>query len=266
MAAPTAAESYNWWAEAYDECNSENDYEQWLGEVLLPELETLGLKQGWALDIGCGTGFAFPPLLKRNWKVIGCDASGGMLDAAKRKFGAAAPLFELDARDLPSISPETDRPAKYAFNLVLMLNDVINYLLDDTDLDRVLSGIERNLSREGGLGVFDANTVALFHRDYDAGVSEKLGSEGWSWQGLTQQSGSEQIYQARLCSPSGQSHLHRQRHWSPRQIQAAITASGLRCVAVRGQRESRGGIHLSPSPSEDLDLKTLYFVSHLRPS
>jgi len=46
-------------APVYDEWNSQNDYEMWLGEVLLPELEKLGLQKGWALDVGVRGGRAF---------------------------------------------------------------------------------------------------------------------------------------------------------------------------------------------------------------
>jgi len=257
-----AAESYDWWAKAYDECNPENDYELWLGRVLLPQVKKLGVQRGWALDLGCGTGRSFPPLLKRGWRVVGCDSSVGMLTAAERKFGKSVPLLNLDARELPSISTKLDQPAQDGFDLVLMLNDVVNYLTDDGDLGKAFAGVKRNLHPLEGLAVLDANSLALFQRDYGLGVPENLGATDWRWRGVTEQCAPEQIYEGELQDPSGLTRVHRQRHWSRIQIEDALATSGLRSVAVMGQREESGEIQLSASPSESRDLKLLYFVSH----
>jgi len=258
-----AAESYNWWAEAYDECNPENDYEHWLGESLLPLLEGHGLRRGWALDIGCGTGLAFPPLLRRGWRIVGCDSSVGMLAAAEQKVDGAVRLMNLDVRDLPPISPNQGDTAQQAFSLILMLNDVINYLTGDGDLIQAFAGIAKNLRPDGGLAVLDANTVALFRRDYELGCAANLGSNGWRWRGVTKRCVPEQIYEAELQDPSGLVRPHRQRHWSRDQILGALAAAGLHCVAILGQREEAGQIQLCTSPSETRDLKILYLVSHL---
>jgi SAM-dependent methyltransferase len=122
----SAADANDRFAPVYDDCNAQNDYEMWLGEVLLPELEKHGLKQGWALDAGCGTGRAFDPLLRRGWRVVGCDVSSGMLGEAARKFGPRVPLLHLDARELPPIAPLVGLANDEAFTLILLLNDVVN--------------------------------------------------------------------------------------------------------------------------------------------
>ncbi|HYG96722.1 MAG TPA: methyltransferase domain-containing protein, partial [Solirubrobacterales bacterium] len=80
--------AYDRYAPIYDEWNAQNDYEMWLGETLLPEMEKHGLRKGWALDVGCGTGRAFDTLLSRGWQVVGSDVSGGMLAEAERNFGS----------------------------------------------------------------------------------------------------------------------------------------------------------------------------------
>lgn len=41
-----ARDAYDRWAAVYDAWNAENNYEMWLGEVLLPELERRGLRKG----------------------------------------------------------------------------------------------------------------------------------------------------------------------------------------------------------------------------
>src|SRR6187200_3356587 len=134
-------EVYDRFAPVYDEFTSSNNYEMWLGEVLLPELEKHGLQKGWALDIGCGTGRAFDPLLDRGWKVVGCDASEGMLAKAAEKFGDRVPLIQADARELEPISPSPDQSNGESFQLALLLNEVINYFTEDGDLDCALAGI-----------------------------------------------------------------------------------------------------------------------------
>ena len=58
-AADPALTAYEAFASIYNDFNASNDYEMWLGDVLLPELEKHGLgRPGWALDVGCGTGLS----------------------------------------------------------------------------------------------------------------------------------------------------------------------------------------------------------------
>lgn len=256
-----AKTAYDRFAPIYDEANAENDYEMWLGEVLLPELEKRGLQKGWALDVGCGTGRAFEPLLTRGWQVVGCDLSSGMLAEAARKFGSAVRLLELDARELPPLSPGAGHPEEGAFDLVLLLNDVINYLTESKDLDLVFSGVERNLNRDHGLFVFDANTLALFRENYASGLTEKASEGGWEWHGLSERVEPEGLYEARLAGPGVEPHVHRQRHWPMEQVTAALETAGLRCLAVLGQREAGGRVVLSDPPDEERDAKVVYVAA-----
>lgn len=65
MGTDSALAMYEAFAAAYDDFNHLNDYEMWLGRTLLPALRMHGVKEGGrALDVGCGTGRAFPPLLE----------------------------------------------------------------------------------------------------------------------------------------------------------------------------------------------------------
>lgn len=255
----TARHAYDRYAPVYDEWNAENDYEMWLGEVLLPELEKHGLRTGWVLDVGCGTGRAFEPLLARGWRVVGCDVSAGMLAEARRKFGSRVQLLNLDARSLGSVSgPEP--PASEGFQLILLLNDVVNYLIEEDDLAQLFAGIKRNLSRDQGLVLFDANTLALFRTDYAAGAREEIGS--CRWHGLTEEVRAGAVYEGRFSGPDVEAHIHRQRHWPIGQVQEALEASGLRCLAVLGQREEGGGVLLSRPPDEERDAKVVYVATH----
>jgi SAM-dependent methyltransferase len=254
--------AYDLYAPIYDEWNAQNDYEMWLGKTLLPELEKHGLRKGWALDAGCGTGRAFEPLLARGWQVVGSDVSGGMLAEAERNFGSRVQLVRADARELPPISPSPGSPTTGAFQLVLLLNDVINYLTQDGDLERVFAGVKQNLSPDQGLVVFDANTLSLFRDSFASGASGEMRDRGWEWQGLSKEAQSGATFEGRLSGRGVETHVHRQRHWTLEQVSAALRASGLDPLASLGQREEGGQVLLSSAPDEERDSKVIYIASH----
>jgi len=263
MAQPESVRAaYDRYAAVYDEFNAQNNYELWLGKALLPELEKQGLRKGWALDVGCGTGRAFDPLLERGWQVVGCDVSAGMLAEAERKFGSRVPLHSVDARELPAISPSDGAPAGEGFDLVVILNDVVNYLTEDGDLEQLFAGVKRNLSRDHGLAIFDASTFALFQATFTSETSEEMNSRGFEWRSLTKKARRGTVHEARLSGPNVEAHVHRQRHWTTEEIRAALEANGLRVLAALGQSEGDGEILLSDPPDEDQEFKVIYIVAH----
>jgi SAM-dependent methyltransferase len=256
----SAREAYARFARVYDECNAENDYETWLGKLLLPELKGHGLRTGWALDVGCGTGRAFDPLLSRGWQVVGCDVSPEMLDEARRKFGRHVSVFEADVRRLPPPDVLPGAPSA-GFSLVLLLNDVLNYLIEDGDLEQAFAGVRENLDRGAGLVAFDLNTLAYFRQTYGADVEKEMGAEGWQWRGLVDEPQPGLLYEARVSGEGVETHLHRQRHWTPEQVGGALEDSGLRCVAALGQDERQGRIVLTDPPDEERDQKIVYVAA-----
>src|SRR5690349_6529495 len=251
--AESARDAYDRYAAVYDRCNADNDYELWLGGTLLPELEKLGLRRGWALDVGCGTGRAFEPLLARGWHLIGCDVSAAMLGEARAKYEAVH-LFEADARCLPPVGPAQGLPPGESFQLVLMLNDVLNYVTEEDELREVFAGVRRNLGSPDGLLLFDVNTLALFRRDYAAGVVE---DGDWEWRGGATEFEPGLVYESQLSGPGVEPHVHRQRHWKAEQILDALSAAGLRCRAALGQREGADRVLLSSPPDEERDRKSV---------
>lgn len=255
----TARDAYDRFASFYDDWTAQNNYEMWLGEVLLPELEQHGLRKGWALDVGCGTGRAFEPLLTRGWKVVGCDVSPRMLAEAERKFGSRVQLLTADALALPPIAPAPELPAAEAFELILLLNDVVNYLTEDGDLERLFAGFRQNLNRDQGKVVFDANTLAGFRGEYASGVSEERG--GHHWRGLTDRVEPAGIFEGDFTGEGTETHAHRQRHWPIDRVQEALEVAGLRCLATLGQREEGDHILLSDPPSEERDVKVVYIAA-----
>ncbi len=62
----------------------------------------LGHGPGQCLDIGCGTGIAFPVLAALDWTIVGVDVSGDQLAVAADRAGAVgARLVQADATQLP---------------------------------------------------------------------------------------------------------------------------------------------------------------------
>jgi SAM-dependent methyltransferase len=94
-----ALAAYETLAPIYNDLNASNDYEMWLGRALLPKLRERGLREGGrALDVGCGTGRAFGPLLRRGWRITGCDLSPAKLKVAAEVGGVELDLQVADMR------------------------------------------------------------------------------------------------------------------------------------------------------------------------
>jgi len=241
--------AYEAFASIYDDFNHLNDYEMWLG-ALLPELERYGLRKGRLLDVGCGTGRAFEPMLRRGWEILGCDLTPGMLAQARRKFAGAVPLEVADIRALPVFGE---------FELVWALNDVINYLVGEGDLERALAGMRANLA-PGGLILFDANTLSLFEASFASGDDERMSVGEWRWVG--QEKGVEVggIFAAQVSGGEIEPHVHQERHWTEDQIRVAIESAGLEMVAALGQREVDLQVVLERPPDERNHYKVIYIA------
>lgn len=246
-----ALEAYESLASIYDDFNHRNDYEMWIGEVLLPELLSHGLQApGAVLDIGCGTGRAFPPLLERGWDIWGCDISPAMVEIARERFGSRVRLSVADMRRLPALG---------SFDLVLAMNDTVNHLLTDRDLHRAMAGFAGNLS-PGGLVVFDCNTRAVFRKlfaDAERRVVER-GGRRWIWQGMGED---DRMFSAQISGDSIDPITITERHFSRREVEGALEAAGLRCRGVLGQREADGRVILREQADDERDGKLVYVAS-----
>ena len=250
LAEHSAEQAYEIFAPIYDEFNATNNYEMWLGEALLPELRKHGLETGRLLDVGCGTGRAFEPMLRRGWEVTGCDLTPAMLAQAERKFGDRVPLVAADIRALPRLGE---------FELVWALNDVVNYLVDDGDLERALAGMRANLA-PGGLILFDADTLALFEASYASGDDEGMSVGEWRWVGQADRVEPGGVFEALVHGGDIEPHVHRVRHHPQAEILAAMAAADLECLAALGQREVDGEVVLEDPADEQRDGRTIYIA------
>lgn len=246
--------AYEAFAAVYDDFNHANDYEMWLGRALLPELRKHGLREGGkALDVGCGTGRAFRPLLRRGWQVHGCDLSPAMLDLAAREGGDEVVLQVADMRDLPHLGD---------FDLVLSLNDSVNYLLGDDDLALALAGMRENLA-EDGLLVFDVNSGSTYASGYSETREVEHGGSQWVWSGHGEVAPS--IFESEIAGDGlAEPIRHLERFRSEREVLETMQAAGIAPLAALGMREAEGEILLSAPVDERRDYK-LVFIGSISP-
>jgi SAM-dependent methyltransferase len=226
-----ALRAYEALASAYDDFTAHHDYELWLGN-LLPQLERHGIPGRRLLDVACGTGKSFLPMLERGWEVTACDISPAMIEVSRAKAGGRAALSVADMRELPVLG---------CFDLCWCLADAVNYLLEVEDLRAALAGMRRNLA-EGGLLMFDANTLELYRTFFSEEVEIVRDGKRMIWRGLggrrIEPSGiAEASFEVETLAdgaPRIEPALHRERHHPEAVIREALAATDLELLEVFG--------------------------------
>lgn len=245
-----AADAYDVFAPLYDDFTYDYENERWT-DRLLGKAEQLGLKGRRLLDVGCGTGKSFIPLLTQGWTVAACDVSAAMIEIARSKVGGAAELVQADMRTLPILG---------AFDLVWALDDAINYLLTEEDLRSAIAGMRANLA-PSGLLVFDANTLLTYESFFctDRVVEQK--GRRMTWRG---EMAPDDLRPDSVCRASftvdgdpGASHIHLQRHFAVAEVLNSLEAAGLTCETIVGERDGT----LSEPLDEAEHMKAIYFAA-----
>lgn len=251
-----ALEAYERLAPVYDVLTAGYDYETWL-----TSLENLALEHGLpgrrVLDVGCGTGKSFEPLLERGYSVTACDLSPAMVAAAREKAESrGVHVFVADMRWLPRVDP---------VDWVTCLDDAVNYLLGDDDLALALTGMRRAL-RPGGLLTFDVNTLRTYRSDFASeywhdGSGAFICFRGSAGDSFAPGGVAEALFESFVPVGDGtyrrMTSRHLQRHHTRGAIEAACERAGLELVAVRGQ--VTGG-HLREQPDELAHTKLVYMA------
>src|SRR5437764_12629051 len=86
---PTALEAYERLAPVYDLLTAGYDHPTWLDSLEALAIEH-GLRGSRLLDLACGTGKSFLPMLARGYSVSACDVSPALVQPAREKVVAAA--------------------------------------------------------------------------------------------------------------------------------------------------------------------------------
>jgi ubiquinone/menaquinone biosynthesis C-methylase UbiE len=105
--------AYDVLAPSYDLLTADYDHDRWIGALLAWAREH-GLDGRRALDVACGTGRSFVPLLAAGFEVVACDESRGMLNVAATKVPDPRAIRRHDMRALPVLG---------SFDLVTCIDD-----------------------------------------------------------------------------------------------------------------------------------------------
>lgn len=243
-------DAYQAMAPSYDAFTQETyQYERWT-ERLLTAARSYGLEGDRLLDVACGTGLSFIPLLERGWRVTGCDLSPAMLELARAKVGDRAELVVADMRDLPPLGQ---------FDLIWSLNDSLNYLLTAEEMRDTIASMAQSLAPQGIL-LFDLNTLLTFKSFFCETHLRETDGERLIIRGLMVPDSIEpgSMCEARFEAEGREAdHVHRQRHFAEPEVRALIESAGLRCLAVLGERDGE----LEPSVDESVHTTAVYLCA-----
>jgi len=229
-----AQTAYEALAPFYDSYTDSYEHERWLGNLEAIALEA-GLRGRRLLDVACGTGKSFMPMLGRGYEVVACDISPAMVEVARRRSGLEdADILVLDMRELPTLG---------AFDLATCLDDSLNYLLSDDELGRALAGVARNL-RPGGIFVFDLNSLAVYERFFSQDRVFETDDAMFCWRGT----GEAEVAPGSRCEATIEifSHgdagswtrttsRHLQRHHDEALVRELLRMAGFELVGLYGQ-------------------------------
>ena len=256
-AEPSALATYEDFAPYYDAYTSDYPYDEWLAD-LEDWAREVGVPGRRLLDVACGTGNSFLPLLARGYEVTGCDLSPSMVVRARAKAAGRARVEVADMRSLPW---------RRRFDLVTCIDDSLNYLLEPADLLAALCSMVRALV-PGGLAVFDTNSLYGHRASYTDEVLFESGGSRFRWRpepdGGT---GPGEIAAATIelfvagadPVPVGR---HVQCHHPVATVRAACAAAGLKLLGVRGSLPDGG---LDPEPDEERHRKIAFLAARPAP-
>lgn len=250
------ADAYDCLAPYYDEFTTGYAHEDWVEAIERRAVE-LGLR-GWrALDIACGTGKSTAPLLARGYSVLACDISTEMVHEAQRKFPAHEQSFVVaDMRELPPLGE---------FDLILCLDDAVNYLLSDDELEATFEGVAASLSPDG-IFAFDLNSLQTYRSSFAQAIIRHTDGIFFGWRGesaTTVEPGEIAAATLEIFAEredglwERRSSRHVQRHHPPETVRRALAHAGLECCAVAGQL---AGAQLEADADEQRHIKLVYFA------
>ncbi|HWH19942.1 MAG TPA: methyltransferase domain-containing protein [Solirubrobacterales bacterium] len=246
-------------APVYDDFTAHHDYEARIAMLL--ELATdNGLRAGAsrALDVGCGTGKSFRPLLDRGWEVTACDISASMAALARERAGDRVRIEIADMRELPVLG---------SFDIAFCIDDAVNYLHSPEELTTTLRAVAANLEPDGVL-IFDTNTISIYRSFFAESFEVEANGVRMFWEGhgdgtaqpgaITEASFSfEPLEGGTAVAPE----VHRQRHHPEPEVRAAIDAAGLELAGLYGHGPD--GVPSQPM-SEDAHTKAIYVARKRR--
>jgi hypothetical protein len=182
-----------------------------------------------------------------------------MIREARRKFPGSADAFVVGDMQAP--------PRLGEFDLVVCLDDAINYLLGEDELEAAFAGVATMLAPEG-VFAFDVNSLYTYRTAFAQTLVREQDGLLFIWRGEAAggfESGD--IATASVDVFAGRRHLrwercsmqHVQRHHPAGAIVAALSRAGLGCKAIVGQYP---GAELVDGADDEVHTKLVYFAGH----
>lgn len=186
------------------------------------------------VDLGCGTGKLTEILAERGYDMIGIDLSEDMLAIAlERKIENGSNTFytQQDMRDFELYG---------AAGAMVSVGDSVNYLLEESDLEKMFGCVARGLL-PGGVFVFDFKTIHLYRDEIgDRTIAEDRGSCAFIWDNYYDPETCINEYDLAVfvCADADEEgeggslfrrfdEVHRQRGYEPAQLRRAAKSAGL---------------------------------------
>jgi SAM-dependent methyltransferase len=256
-----AAATYDRLAPYYDEFTHGYAHDEWVTAIDL-RARQLGRLERSALDVACGTGKSTAALLKLGYEAIGCDISPEMVKMARQNLpGRADAFFVADMRALPVLG---------RFDLVLCLDDAVNYLGTQDDLEAAFASLAAVLSPTGILA-FDTNSLATYRTAFAQPIIRESEGLFFTWRGqasadLRAGEAASATVEVFVRRDDGlwerHSSPHHQRHHPTEHVIAALQSASLECCAICGQLP---GGRLEDHADEARHIKLVYFARHRGP-
>lgn len=147
---------YGDFASVYDRFMDNDQYRK-MYKHILAIWNRLELKPDLVLDLACGTGTLTTFFAKSGYDMIGVDNSLEMLAIARQKAeecGVDILYLDQDMREFELYG---------TVDSVICMCDSLNYLLEESDLERTFK-LARNYLNPGGVFIFDMNTEYYFEK------------------------------------------------------------------------------------------------------
>lgn len=227
-----AIRAYESIAPFYDRITRNSDYTVWC-DKLLEIAYSVGLKGNRVLDVATGTGKMAYQFRQRGFDVKGCDLSPEMLKQAELKPGfTSQDFFVADMRTLPEYA---------TFDLVVVVDDALNYCQSISELRMTFESIYKVLER-GGLLIADLNTLRCYKEDFTKIVIMDELDFYFVWHGDTPKdfkSGGPASLKMTLFNLSGGVYhkyvsTHYQTHFAIRTVLRSLIEAKLRPISILG--------------------------------
>lgn len=243
-----ARAAYDAFAPYYDDYTRPYQAASWTGS-LAALAESCGVSGRTLLDVGCGTGKSFLPMIERGWRATACDLSPAMIERARAKVvGKDVKLAVADMRQLPDFGE---------FDLVWALNDAVVNLRDEEELEATLAGMKRNLAPRGAI-LFDVNTLSLCRAIATKDVMREVDGRWMRWTAMAESFAPGGVAESRfeVAGEPAAARVHRHRHFPEARVLDVIGRAGLEAVGVWGDYE---GEQTQPL-DEERHQKAIYVV------